>query len=106
VIPISERFVRSWNIGLHCVFLVSIKTGERPRVSLPDDLIARWSSRKNVDQNEAYDQRPVQEVVDQARQIVEKTAAAVDGRETGEMASLRREVPWVIVSGSNMCGSG
>jgi hypothetical protein len=67
---------------------------EAQRSSLPDDLIARWSGRKNISQNMVYDQRPTQERVEHARSIVTATAAETDNKSVAVAA--RRHGPWLI----------
>ncbi|RTL33430.1 MAG: hypothetical protein EKK53_28220 [Burkholderiales bacterium] len=63
---------------------------EAQRASLSDDMIAHWSGRLNIRQNETYDNRPEQERVDQVRPVVEALEArlgapAGDGEEVRSM---------------------
>ena len=52
---------------------------EAQRVNMPDELIAHWSGRLRVKQNETYDNRSEQERVDQVRPVVEALDAQLGG---------------------------
>ena len=71
---------------------------EAQRSSLPDDLIARWSGRKRINQNAVYDQRSTQERVEHSRSVVVATAAETDKRSIELESKARRDGPWLIIS--------
>jgi hypothetical protein len=75
---------------------------EAQRSSLPDDLIARWSGRQKIDQNEVYDQRSTQERIEQASAIVAATAAVTDKHVPDDTASVRRAGPWLVMHRPNL----
>jgi hypothetical protein len=79
---------------------------EAQRSTLPDELIARWSGRQKVDQNEVYDHRSTQERVEQSRAIVASTAAMTDKHSADDAPSLRRDGPWLVVHQSNLRSCG
>ena len=70
---------------------------EAQRVDLPDDMIAHWSGRLKVKQNETYDNRPEQERVDQVRPVVEALDARL-GRHSadGQSAQLTQWGDWKV----------
>jgi hypothetical protein len=70
---------------------------EAQRVDLPDDMIAHWSGRLNIKQNETYDNRPEQERVDQVRPAVEALDARL-GRPSGDgqESQLMQWGPWSV----------
>lgn len=61
---------------------------EAQRVEIPDDMIAHWSGRLRVKQNETYDNRPEQVRVDQVRPVVEAIDALL-----GASADVQRSDP-------------
>lgn len=71
---------------------------EAQRVEIPDDMIAHWSGRLRVKQNETYDNRPEQERVDQVRPVVEeldtRLGGSVDG---GQSEQAMQWGPWAVV---------
>lgn len=70
---------------------------EAQRVDLPDDMIAHWSGRLKVKQNETYDNRPEQERVDQVRPVMEALDARL-GRPSadGQGAQLMKSGDWTV----------
>lgn len=70
---------------------------EAQRSQMTDELIAAWSGRANITQNQAYDNRPAQEVVDSLRPTVEAQERILLA--TGDATSTsqaRQSGPWVI----------
>jgi hypothetical protein len=70
---------------------------EAQRVELPDDMIAHWSGRLKVKQNETYDNRPEQERVDQVRPVVEALDARLGSAAAKTQgAQLMQWGPWSV----------
>lgn len=70
---------------------------EAQRAELPDEMIAHWSGRLRIKQNETYDNRPEQERVDQVRPVVEDMDARLALRlSTTEDEQVMQAGPWQI----------
>lgn len=70
---------------------------EAQRTEMTDELIAAWSGRANITQNQVYDNRPAQEVVDLLRPTVEaqeRILTTTGGTTSASQAS--QSGPWVI----------
>lgn len=70
---------------------------EAQRGEMTDVLIAAWSGRANITQNQDYDNRPAQEVVDSLRPVVEAQERALTG--VGAKSSdshVQRSGPWIV----------
>ncbi|MCV2353568.1 hypothetical protein LNV09_05265 [Paucibacter sp. B2R-40] len=73
---------------------------EAQHVELPDDLIAHWSGRLSIKQNETYDNRPEQERVDHARPLIDEMDAQLAYRPSRtEEARPLQASHWSIDSG-------
>ncbi len=70
---------------------------EAQRTQMTDELIAAWSGRANITQNQVYDNRPAQEVVDFLRPTVEAQERILVATGSASSASQARQSgPWVI----------
>lgn len=73
---------------------------EAQRMKLPDTMIAHWSGRLDIKQNETYDNRPEQERVDQVRPLVEEMDARLAHHHATD--GVRQSIqtgPWRIEMG-------
>lgn len=70
---------------------------EAQRGEMTDVLIAAWSGRADIAQNQAYDNRPAQEVVDSIRPVVEAQERALTGIGAKSSDShVQRSGPWIV----------
>ncbi len=69
---------------------------EAQRMNLPDDMIAHWSGRLNIKQNETYDNRPEQERVDEVRPVIDALDARLEPSGGDDQGRLMQWGPWSV----------